>query len=157
MRSFRNWQIHELALLFFFFLEHTQTLSVLFLCFLTYYLHNVASLQFFFLFFFFCSNFSVLSSSFMPWPLVPISLCFLVQIPEEVIESAYLVSLRCQPLYRQLIFCWLLTSAVWLRPRSRLHHKVYSFGCEVWGGMGRAVSQKICVARASTRTSVGWW
>lgn len=38
--------------LFFIFLEHTQTLSVLFLCFLTYYLHNVASLQFFFLFFF---------------------------------------------------------------------------------------------------------
>ena len=37
----------------------------------------------FFSFFFFFGNYSVLSSSFMPWPLVPISLCFLVQIPRR--------------------------------------------------------------------------
>lgn len=41
----------------FFFLEHTWSLSVLFLYFLTYYLHNMASLEFFFSFaaiFLFC-------------------------------------------------------------------------------------------------------
>ena len=153
MRSFRNWQIHELALLFLFFLKHTWNLSVLFLYFVTCYLHNMASWEFFFSF---CSNFSVLSTSFMPCPLVPISLCFLFQVPEEVIGSAYLMSFRCQPLYRELIFCWLLTSAVWPRPRSRLNHKVYNVAvkCEA---DGQSSFQKICVARASMLTSEGQW
>lgn len=107
-------------------------------------------------FFSFCSNFSVLSTSFMPCPLVPISLCFLFQVPEEVIGSAYLMSFRCQPLYRELIFCWLLTSAVWPRPRSRLNHKVYNVAvkCEA---DGQSSFQKICVARASMLTSEGQW
>lgn len=66
MRSFRNWQIHELSLLFLFFLKHTWNLSVLFLYFVTCYLHNMASWEFFFPFaaiFLFC-----------PLPLCPVLL-----------------------------------------------------------------------------------
>ena len=71
LSSFFSWNTHGLF-------------QCCFSIFLTYYLHIMASLEFFFSFlFFFFRNYSVLSSSFMPRPLVPICLCFLVQIPRR--------------------------------------------------------------------------
>lgn len=125
-----------------------------FQCCFSIFLHTTYITWFPWNFFSFCSNFSVLSTSFMPWPLVPISLsCKLISNSWRRSDQLTM-SFRCQPLYRELIFCWLLTSAVWPRPRSRLNHKVYNVAvkCEA---DGQSSFQKICVARASMLTSEG--
>lgn len=143
LSSFFSWNTHGLF-------------QCCFSIFLTYYLHIMAFLEFFFSFFFFCSNYSVLSSSFMPRPLVPISLCFLVQIPRRwsdqptscLLDASHSTETStlddCSPqlcggdqgagcITRYTIWLWSVRG--WAEPFPR----------------------KICVARASTLTSVGWW